>query len=406
MRSFVDRRVSVLGVVVSLACVDAGDEDGGDGETGEPQVCEPVSTEVVEGPGAQILEQVASRAQIPGLADQPTAHGQVLSAMEAYDGRLHLGYGDYDKNTGPISAQAWDPALEDFVDFGVLPTEEVRGMFLAHGSLYVPAIDPDGHQESGGVYRLDCGAAQWSIETPISGAVHVYDLAAQGDTLYTGTGSLTGKPSLLMASDDRGASWTELFRHESPADGFSRIYYVGATPEQLFFAGRDHGGSGETFAWVRRGAGEPEALADPPSGPLASIVLGSQLYIAEFSSTPGFGQHLGTYVIEGAALAPAQPWPELDGAASLISWTKQPADAQGSERLLVLMADGAGVQSVHASADLGAGPQGWTELAILDPGALAGEVVSSMALLHNDLYLGTRAGSLWALRELELAADP
>ncbi len=144
-------------------------------------------------------------------------------------GRVHLGYGDYNDNTGPIAMSAWDPLEAAFVDYGILPTEEVLWFRPGVGTLYSPAADPDGHQESGGIYRLDCGSEAWHVGTPIPGAVHVYDVARAGRLrdLHVGTGSLTGAPALLMASQDHGESWTEVLRRESDFqalnDRFSRF---------------------------------------------------------------------------------------------------------------------------------------------------------------------------------------
>ena len=103
------------------------------GDTGlpepDPTLCRPISTPVADGPGSQQLELVASRPQIPGIAEQPTERGQVLGVLAAFDGRLHLGYGDYSDNTGPIAMFAWDPmpasGPASFVDLGVLPTEVI-----------------------------------------------------------------------------------------------------------------------------------------------------------------------------------------------------------------------------------------------------------------------------------------
>ncbi|KIG14636.1 hypothetical protein DB30_06515 [Enhygromyxa salina] len=383
---------------------EADGEDSAEDSDAGPKACEPIAVPVSGVPGAQQLELVATRSEIPGLADQPTARGQVLGVLTAFDGRLHLGYGDYSDNTGPIAMHAWDPRIEDFVDLGVAPTEEVQHLFATSDALYCPATDPDGHQESGGVYRLDCGAAAWSVQTPIPGGVHVYDVTAQGDTLYACTGSLNGQPALLMASKDRGKSWTEALRRESGPDRFSRFYYLGATPELLFVSGRDSPEPGEAFAWIRRGKGAFEQLEGLPSGSLIPITLGDQMVIAAFSGTPGRSEYYGSYRVEGQGFAEDQPWPvHEDGVLELVTWARQAADGDRGEALLMLMERADGGVSVHRSEDLSAGPMGWEHVASI--AAVEGETFVSMALLFNDLYLGTRTGSLYALRELEAPAD-
>ncbi len=367
----------------------------------DPALCSPIAVPGGPGLGAQNLELVAVRSAIPGLADQPTAHGRILGALAAFDGRLHLGYGDYSANTGPIAAVAWDPSGSGaFVEFGTLPTEEILWFRPGLGTLYSPAADPDGHQESGGIYRLDCGRDAWHVGTPIPGAVHVYDVAMQGDSIYVGTGSLSGAPALVMASQDYGESWTEVLRRESVADRFSRFTFAGATPEQLFVAGRDYPSPGTAFAWIRRGAGEFEPLVDPPDPSLVPIVLGDAMVIAAFTGNPGRSDYVASYRISGTnSFVPDSPWPTLPGGeAKLVAWGP---DGQ-PDRLLVLMAGADGTTSIQRTDDLASGATAWQELAVLEP--LVGDEFVSLALLLGDLYLGTREGSLYALRQLDAPA--
>lgn len=378
--------------------METGSEESETG-TGEAPACEPVEVPVLDGPGAQLLELVATRDQIPGLADQPTTHGQALASLQAFDGRLHMGYGDYDENTGPIAMYAWDQALGSFLEFGVLPGEEVRDFIVAHGVVYGPALDHDGHQADGGVYRLDCGAQAWKDETPIEGAVHVYGLSYQGDTLYAGTGSVTGQPARVMASDDLGASWTEVLRRESPADAFSRFYTTAANSQLLYVGGRELPAGGPYFAWVRQADGEFEPVANPPTGALRGVTLADDLVLVERTGAPGFGSYLNSYRVEGTQVVPTDPWP--DAAGELLNWVMLPATEDLPERMLILMVEDDGSVGVYRSESLLA--EGWELLASLD--APEGDSYASLALLNNDLYLGTRAGSLWALRELEMP-DP
>jgi hypothetical protein len=386
-------RAVALTFVLTQAVACANEGDAGDDETStgapDPALCRSITEPMTTGP--QQLELLAERSAIPGLATQPTARGQVLGSLFAFDGRVHLGYGDYSDNTGPIPAVAWDGELQDFALLGILPTEEVLWFRAATAELYSPAIDPDGHQESGGIYRLPCGAQQWQVGTPIPGAVHVYDIAMQGESLYVGTGSLSGAPALLMRSDDRGESWTEVLRRESAVDRYSRFYFVGATPTKLFVAGRDYPAPGVGFAWLRRDQGEFEALTDPPDSSLVPIVLGDAMVIAGFTGNPGRGSYVASYRIEGTSFVPDSPWPVLaDGTSELVAW------APDGETLLVLLAAADGSMSVQRSADLSLGASGWEPVAELD--ALTNDEFVSMALLRGDLYLGSKTGSLYVLR--------
>ncbi|MFV8755404.1 hypothetical protein ACNOYE_33045 [Nannocystaceae bacterium ST9] len=405
-------RPAWLSLVLALApaCASEGSLDAGESDTSsdtsdtsdtgepDPALCRAIALPVSPSPGAQQLELVAERSAIPGLADQPTPHGQILGSLFAFDGRLHLGYGDYSANTGPILALAWDPLASTFVELGILPTEEVLWFRPGLATLYSPAIDPDGHQESGGIHRLDCGADQWHVGAPIEGAVHVYDVAIQGESIYATTGSLTGQPALLMRSEDHGESWTEVLRRESAADRFSRFHFLGATPDRLFVAGQDYPAPGTAFAWLREGQAEFEPLSDPPASTLVPIVLADAMLITSFSGNPGRSDYLASWRIEAGGFVPDSPWPTLaSGEPKLVAW------APDGERLLVLLAAPDGSYSVQRTDDLSPGAMAWQPLAELDP--LVGDEYVSMALLLDDLYLGSKLGSLYALRELELPSQ-
>lgn len=392
-------------VCSTSACTDTvpsemGTESGTDETGGElmpdPELCAPITIPVLDEAGARTLELVALREDIPGIADQPSVRGQILGGLGAFDGRLHLGYGDYSDNTGPIAMNAWDPGGEEWVELGTLPTEEVQWFRPGDGTLYVPATDPDTHEGFGGIFRLDCGSQKWWLGPPIDGAVHVYDVAVQGDTIYAGTGSLTGEPTQLMASQDHGQTWSEVLSRESEPEKFSRIYFQGATPDQLFVSGRSHPDPIESYAWIRTGGGAFEPLIDPPSNSLVPVVLGDDMVITEFLGDPGRGTYLNSYRIQGVNFLPDSPWPQLDGSpAKLVNWVPD-ADP---DKLIALFAAADGSASIQRTDDLSEGADAWEELLVLDE--LEGDEFLSMALLLNDLYLGTRLGSLYALREIQ-----
>jgi hypothetical protein len=403
-------RPCLLICLLASGCADTSQQGTEDGETGsetssttganepDPELCAPIAIEVLDAAGPRELELLALREDIPGIADQPTARGQILGGLAAFDGRLHLGYGDYSENTGPIDMYAWEPPAEDFVFLGTLPTEEVQWFRPGDGTLYVPATDPDEHQGSGGVYRLDCGSTDWHVGTSIEGAVHVYEVAQLDGDIFVGTGSLTAEPAQVMRSSDHGQSWTEFHRRESPAGKFSRFYFLGATSDTLFMSGRDHPDPLTSFAWTYRN-GEFTELVDPPSLSLVPVIVGEDMVIANFSGDPGRGSYLSSYRVEGAQFVPDDPWPQVDGAAGeLVTWAP---DADPSATLFLFERPGGGA-SLQRTRDLSPGSNDWEELASLD--APMDDEFVSMALLLNDLYLGSRLGSLYALRGLQAPA--
>ncbi len=360
-----------------------------------PPECAPVVIPVLNEPGERSFEPLATRAEIPGLADQPTATGQILRSLAAFDGRLHLGYGDYSQNTGPIPMFAFEPASAQFIELGILSTEQVTGLVHDGTHLYASAVDPVGHQAEGGAFRLPCGDSGWLEGAAISGAVHVYGTTVFEERIYVGTGSLEGQPARLMSSADAGASWDEEFRQESPAGRFTRFYYLGGKGTQFFVSGHSQPAPVESFAWVRESGTFVSVSGVPDTGYLAPVVFADRMVVAHTNGDTGAGRHLGTFALEADILVPTSPFPTVG---SLAAWSISPGLDPTPSWLWVLMVD-AETTSLHRSGDF----ESWEEVATV-PAAPAGDRYTSMAILLNDAYLGTAAGTLMVLGDLDRPA--
>ena len=78
----------------------------------------------------------------PDAAAQGSADGKVLTTLEALNGKMYVGYGDYGANTGPINIRAWDPATESFTPSRLTSlTESIWTYRLLNGKLYAPNND-------------------------------------------------------------------------------------------------------------------------------------------------------------------------------------------------------------------------------------------------------------------------
>ena len=372
-------------------------------------ICADITIPVKDEWGARRLELLFRREQIPDINLQPTKNGQILRSLWAFDGRLHLGYGDETNNTGPISMHAWDPTQQAWVFLGTLYTEQMKHFRPGPGVLYSPEADAKGEERSNGVYELKCGSMSWSFAgNPINGSAHLYDLAVQGSRILVGTGSRSHKPAFLMASDDQGETWMELFRHESPPGMYSRIYNVGATDNVTFVSGRvkQHGESKSGFAYIRytgEASFEPISnmeIASPQNSSklpyLVPVTHRQEMVITAFTLTPPRGQNHGSYRISGKELIVDDPWPKINGKqCSLENWAPDP----NQDRLLVLMQCSDRSAGVFRTASLERDPV-WETALLLPPLKDDGDTFTSMSLLLNDLYLGTRHGNLYIVQEL------
>lgn len=428
--------------------------------------CAPISIPVNQyARGARQQALLFRRDDIPDVNTQPQS-GSAIQALTAFDGRLHLAYGDSSDNTGPISMHAWDPLLRMWIYTGLLATEEVRH-FRTHGDdnddgnhvLYTPEIDAHGEERRSRcvVYQMTCESgrenatathsATWSVMgNPLVGAAHIYDLAVLPDsTLLVSTGSRHGGAAVLASTRDRGQTWNDVYRVPTSPEAYSRIYYMGVTDELLYIWGRLlqrdadetfamvwwHGKTNDRHEYTRPStdatfqpianldtATPPDHPDDPPC--IVPIVLGDDMILVAFGRRPPAGPHVGTYRVRrdddgttSTLVSVTEPWPGIHDDSDddsddteLVAWTTT-TTTDHTPRLLVLLRCCDGVAAVVGIDSLDPPPvpvvhddgDTWRETVILDPLPDRDDAYISLALLRNDLYLGTRQGNLYIVRE-------
>jgi len=383
--------------------------------------------------------------EIPGLSKQPTKDGRILRDLAAFDGRLHIGYGDYSKNSGPIAMFALDSATERWEDLGTIHTDQVQVFRQSTNALYTPEIDSHGkdRKDQNGVYRLACGgggggrssssssssSSRWTMMgSPIHDTAHNFDLAFLGSKILVTTGSRTNRPALLMASDDNGETWNEMFRFESPPNAYSRIMYVVANDKMIFLSGRTHK-TKQGFAFVQyrnetillssssssSSSSSPSAFqpisnlhitkrTDSERPPfLLPILHQDELVVVSRSEEAPDGKYITSFRLLGTEFVEDPfAWPTFEvGAPTTFVCSTPDSDPN---RLLVLVQEKKkrGRAGVFRADSLQRGSV-W-ELALVlealpedDDG---GDSFVSMALLNNHLYLGTKRGNLHVVREL------
>ena len=334
---------------------------------------------------------VAAQAEMPGLSAQDTTRGVRIGSLFPYDGRLYIGYRDFDGNTGPIAVLSLGLAGGDFEASQVLATEEVLRWATLDGALYTADIDPDAHQGEGGAFRLPGSSGTWGATAPIEDAVHTFDVASFDGRLWAATGCSPGAVARVSSSADGGGTWTEEHATAAPDDGgFSRYNFLGPTPTRLFISGRIHYETvddAQAFAYLYEAAEDawlPVAGA-PAEGLLAPLVLGETIWVAAFSGDPGKkGSQDGFWRLEGAELVPSE-LPE--GIDELVQWH---LDDDGRAWLLTSRGEDQSVWRAEPTGDP------WVEVITL-PATEDRAPFSAVGHADGRLFLGTRAGDLWEI---------
>lgn len=134
--------------------------------------------------------------------------------MAVYDGRLFVGAGDYDKNTGPIYAHSYDISRGEWKKSATsLPDEQIKRFRIIDGELYITGTDPKDDWEKGNFYRYENG--EFTTHRVLEGAVHNFDIAKFENKLFFGLG-VVGENSPVIVFDGENYSPVTFLRDGEP----------------------------------------------------------------------------------------------------------------------------------------------------------------------------------------------
>jgi hypothetical protein len=290
----------------------------------------------------------------PQASRQPTAWGKSLHTLCAWNGKLYAGYGDYDKNTGPISILSFDPVTRTLSNEWTSMTESITVFRPLLGRLYAPAIDPRGRAPKAAGYAVCDSSGQWS-DNPVF-MEHAFDVATlTGSDLWL-VGSYGDEHSMALRSLDGGVTWQKALDLFRKGDNSSRFYYVGVLDKKLYLQS-----SSDTNSMVFHGEGWTHG---PP--------------IARF------GYHPVTFVGK-MVLQSGRDLLVFDGekpAVPLLPQNPVRAFCTSVRALYVLRARDSTIQRT-------------TDLSTWSSVATAPSNACSLAVLHGRLYTGTRDSRLY-----------
>ena len=199
---------------------------------------------VVSGAARLALPSHLSAQVTPIWLGNPVA-GDDYSARHVWDlqtwqGRIYLGYGDWDINKGPVRIWYYTPTAGVFVSETVYvsetrPTalvdeEAIDRYVIISGDLYIPGTDPLDSWNFGNFYRND--GTGWVKYRTIPLGIHAFDLASYGGELFVAIGPYGG--AALLRSDDGGINWRSAISEVQPADSLNRFYELYELEGTLF----------------------------------------------------------------------------------------------------------------------------------------------------------------------------
>lgn len=129
--------------------------------------------------------------------------------MQIYQGKLYIGAGDYDANSGNTPIYALDLETQTWDDTGTLLNEAVTGLAVLEDTFYIPGTDPTTNSWAYGNYYHKDGQ-NWQIHDNLPGAVHTFDIASYKGNLFFGIGTANATVSPVKISKDNGATYQDV----------------------------------------------------------------------------------------------------------------------------------------------------------------------------------------------------
>lgn len=137
--------------------------------------------------------------------------------MIIYDGKLYIGCGDADENTGPCPLFSYDLQtysdevnIDSWKEEAFLPDECIFSFKLLGDTLVVPGCDPiyQGYTSKTGTFYF-LQDDQWRVMDTLPNAAHNYDIVLHEEAWYAAL-SVKGAYSPFVRSKDQGETWEQL----------------------------------------------------------------------------------------------------------------------------------------------------------------------------------------------------
>ncbi len=342
----------------------------------------------------------------PYAIKQPTARGRYLWNMEPYNGKLYVGYGDYDANTGPIKIAPYDPVTNTFILEWTSYTEAIENFRTLGGKLYAPSTDLK-KTSVVGQSALYVAGLPWQNFYPF-GATHAYDMnTLNGSDLWVVGSKSTS--AVAWRSTDGGLTWNVALSLPRKIKGqFERFYFIGSYNGKIYLQAYPDYQTSKVF--------DGTTWTDGPNlltwawGWRPILFAGKMIYSQEDHGSPFYPVITATPTQASGSPSPTGGTPTggggppVDHGSPIFTFDGTTVTQLSNNDVRIFTIDGnyfygasqAGL--VYRTTDL----INWESLGGSLP---AGEYAASIAILNDTLYMGTNKANIYKL-DIPLSSIP
>ena len=168
--------------------------------------------------------------------DKERIHSRLSEDLIVFDGRLYVGGGDYDANTGPVTVKSYD--LEKGVwesSAEALEDEQIKRFCVLDGKLVTLGTDPKGDWSLGNYYIFDGG--KWETVRALPSGIHCFDAIEFEDFTFFALGVNSGDYPITRY-DGENYEMLEFYKKgellDTSAHEYVRVYNLFERGGELF----------------------------------------------------------------------------------------------------------------------------------------------------------------------------
>lgn len=146
-----------------------------------------------------------------------------IKALKAYNGKIFMGLGDWNDNTGPVKILYYDTGDGKIKTSGKILDEAVENFEIINGNLYTTGCDPKAGWGYGSYYTYNEAENKWDQHENNNGWVHVLTIKQFKDKIFMGGEILQGtRFSHIQFSTDNGETFqnTKIVKNGEDASSF------------------------------------------------------------------------------------------------------------------------------------------------------------------------------------------
>ena len=136
-----------------------------------------------------------------------------IKTLKAYNGKIFMGLGDWNDNTGPTKVLYYDTKNDKIVSSGTIDDEAIESFNIIDGSLYTTGCDPRATWGYGSYYKYNETENKWEQNQKKNGWIHVFNIVKFDDKLFM-CGAAQKNYTPIQYSTDNGNTFKNVFLYK------------------------------------------------------------------------------------------------------------------------------------------------------------------------------------------------